>query len=192
MKKDAEPESESRIISPGQSTVVVQNINLPSTSQEWQSHSEPTTPSTKNLLTLTSSGSSTNLLAVPQPSYLVKQHSHPLLPSQQQSTSGHQHWMPRQHSNPEYPGRESTTDPIPLIKIEEGQSEGKSTRDNTTTSSGLRIVPPEFLRSSSTPQVGKKLKNVFIFLFFDYFFSLQGFVFLLEQNIILLLSFFSR
>ncbi|KAF7988084.1 hypothetical protein HCN44_007578 [Aphidius gifuensis] len=164
VKKDAEPDhrspeiepNPSRIVSPGCS--VTPTLSIPSTSQEWHNN-EPSTPSAQNLLTLTST---TNLLAVPQSQYLVKQHSHPLLPSQQQSGSV-QHWIPRQHSNPEYPrvtrtmsttSTTTTTDTIPLIKIEEGQNDDKLTKDcGNTSSTGLRIVPPEFLRSSSTPQI---------------------------------------
>ena len=149
--------------------------------------SSPTTPipaaassssSSASTYTSSSGSSTTNLLTVPQPSYLVKQHSHPLLPSQQQpSASGHTYWIQRQHSNPEYPGRTSPkstiADTIPLIKIGEGgnnqqqqhhhhhhhhhhqqqQESGKSTSSSNSSGSGLRIIPAELLRSSSTPQV---------------------------------------
>lgn len=154
VKKEAEPGHPSPDSEPGSPRIVSPAIhpttpilNLPSTSQHWQDN-EPATTSKQTLLTVTSC---TNLLTVPQPSYLVKQHSHPLLPSQ--STSGN-YWMQRQHSNPEYPGRSgSPIDAIPLIKIEEGHTESRTAKDGNNSSSGLRIIPAELLRSSSTPQV---------------------------------------
>lgn len=150
---DSEPGSP-RVISSPQSHSVTPILNLPSSSQHWQDNEPPQGGTSKQtLLTVTTC---TNLLTVPQPSYLVKQHSHPLLPSQQQSSSSN-YWIQRQHSNPEYPGRSSSpsgaTDPIPLIKIEEGQSESRITKDTGNNSSCLRIIPAELLRSSSTPQV---------------------------------------
>ncbi|KAG8037479.1 hypothetical protein G9C98_005689 [Cotesia typhae] len=151
---DSEPGSP-RIISSPAAHSVTPILNLPSSSHQWQDN-EPLSPATskQTLLTVTTC---TNLLTVPQPSYLVKQHSHPLLPSQQQSSSSN-YWIQRQHSNPEYPGRSTspsgTADPIPLIKIEEGQTESRITKDTGNNSSCIRIIPAELLRSSSTPQLG--------------------------------------
>ncbi|KAK0178778.1 hypothetical protein PV327_007633 [Microctonus hyperodae] len=152
---DSEPGSP-RIVSSSSLQPATPTLNLPSTSQHWQEN-DPASTSKQTLLTVTTC---TNLLTVPQPTYLVKQHSHPLLPSQQQgSSSGY--WMQRQHSNPEYPGRStSPVDAIPLIKIEEGQTEsGRLIKDSGGNSSvsGLRIIPAELLRSSSTPQLGSSV-----------------------------------
>ncbi|XP_063975440.1 modifier of mdg4-like isoform X1 [Diachasmimorpha longicaudata] len=154
VKKDPEPGYPSPDSEPGSPRIVQSPhpvtpiLNLPTQSPM---ETEPNS-SNQSLLTTTTC---TNLLTVPQPSYLVKQHSHPLLPSQQQGSSGnYSGWMQRQHSNPEYPGRSSSpsmsVDPLPRIKIEGGPGDGK---DNSS-ASRLRIIPAEFLRSSSTPQMG--------------------------------------
>ncbi|XP_012275181.1 protein bric-a-brac 1 isoform X1 [Orussus abietinus] len=87
-----------------------------------------------------------NLLTVPQPSYLVKQHSHPLLlPSQQPGTSASgSYWIHRQHSNPECPG--IVVEPVPQVKTEEvAPPEEGSPKEGA----GLR-------RSSSSPQTGSR------------------------------------
>lgn len=57
-------------------------LNLPPVRIERQSSEPPPSSSP----TLQPNPSTPNLLTVPQPTFLVKQHSHPLLPSQQSST----------------------------------------------------------------------------------------------------------
>nr|XP_034188529.1 flocculation protein FLO11 [Osmia lignaria] len=106
-----------------------------------------------SLLTVSTS---TNLLTVPQPSYLMKQHSHPILSSQQQSTSGN-YWIHRQHSNPELPGRTISpsivVEPAPVVKKEEDSSEEPNIiTDTGGSTSGLRVKTSELRRSSSSPQ----------------------------------------
>lgn len=140
---------------------VTPTLNLPpSREQSWDDPESCPVSSNTTLLTVTTP---TNLLTVPQPSYLVKQHSHPLLPSQQPPTSS-SYWIQRQHSNPEYPGRTTSpkmsSDTIPVIKIEEGgnhhqevKSSGRDIAPSNSSNIGLRIIPAELLRSSSTPQV---------------------------------------
>lgn len=133
-------------------------LHLPqSSSQNWdesqRSPSQQITIVNQNLLT---ANTPTNLLTVPQPSYLVKQHSHPLLPSQQ-SVSG-SYLIHRQHSNPEYPGRSSSPsiviDHAPFIKKEEsGHGEGKDAKESGSNVGGLRVRIAELRRSSSSPQV---------------------------------------
>lgn len=107
-----------------------------------------------SLLTVSTS---TNLLTVPQPSYLMKQHSHPILSSQQQSTSGN-YWIHRQHSNPELSGRTISpsivVEPAPVVKKEEDSSEEPNIiTDTGGSTSGLRVKTSELRRSSSSPQV---------------------------------------
>ncbi|XP_032678832.1 uncharacterized protein LOC116847682 [Odontomachus brunneus] len=146
-------------------------LNLPQTSRSWEESRISPPPHSMlvnqpNLLTVTTS---TNLLTVPQPSYLTKQHSHPLLTSQQQSTSGN-YWIHRQHSNPEFPGRTTSpsivVEPAPIVKTEEEVCEMAATTPvseatsgggggGTSTiaiSGGLRIKTIELRRSSSSPQ----------------------------------------
>ncbi|XP_014470174.1 PREDICTED: protein tramtrack, alpha isoform isoform X3 [Dinoponera quadriceps] len=145
------------------SSVATPTLNLPQTSRSWE-ESRISPPHTMlmnqpNLLT-----TSTNLLTVPQPSYLTKQHSHPLLTSQQQSTSGN-YWIHRQHSNPEFPGRTTSpsivVEPAPVVKTEEEAGEetpatpvlepGNATSGDSS-SGGLRVKTTELRRSSSSPQ----------------------------------------
>lgn len=149
--------------------VATPTLNLPQTSsRSWEESRISPPPHTMlvnqpNLLTVTTS---TNLLTVPQPSYLTKQHSHPLLSSQQQSTSGN-YWIHRQHSNPEFPGRTTSpsivVEPAPVIKTEEEGCEetpmvpaselGNSGGGGSGTSGSLRVKTTELRRSSSSPQV---------------------------------------
>ncbi|KAK2577391.1 hypothetical protein KPH14_003505 [Odynerus spinipes] len=153
--------------------VIAQTLNVPQPSRTWEETSRSSPPPSilvtqSNLLTVTTP---TNLLSVPQPSYLTKQHSHPLLSSQQSSTSGN-YSIQRQHSNPEFPGRTTSpsivVEPAPVIKTEEEIStseentltttnaggSGSSNSGNNTQSQagGLRIKTTELRRSSSSPQ----------------------------------------
>lgn len=150
--------------------VTTPTLSLPQTSKSLdETRISPLPPQSilvnqPSLLTVTTT---TNLLTVPQPSYLMKQHSHPLLSSQQQSGSGN-YWIHRQHSNPEFPRRTTSpsivVEPAPVIKTEEDILEDPiattttttSTTDSTTTAgsmSGLRVKTTELRRSSSSPQV---------------------------------------
>ncbi|XP_033354242.1 protein tramtrack, alpha isoform isoform X1 [Bombus vosnesenskii] len=138
-------------------------LNLPQTSRSWEETriSSPPQPILVNQPSLLTVTTSTNLLTVPQPSYLMKQHSHPLLSSQQQSSSGN-YWMHRQHSNPEFPRRTTSpsivVEPAPVVKTEEEIKEEPTIATTTTettagsTSSGLRVKTTELRRSSSSPQ----------------------------------------
>lgn len=149
--------------------VTTPTLSLPQTSKSLdETRISPLPPQSilvnqPSLLTVTTT---TNLLTVPQPSYLMKQHSHPLLSSQQQSGSGN-YWIHRQHSNPEFPRRTTSpsivVEPAPVIKTEEDILEDPiattttttSTTDSTTTAgstSGLRVKTTELRRSSSSPQ----------------------------------------
>ncbi|KAL2740898.1 serine-rich adhesin for platelets [Vespula squamosa] len=155
--------------------LTAQTLNVPQLSRTWEESRSSPPPSIlvtqSNLLTVTTP---TNLLSVPQPSYLTKQHSHPLLSSQQSSTSGN-YLIQRQHSNPEFPGRTTSpsivVEPAPVVKTEENVKEinvseepilittnagsssaGSNTSGNNTQSSGLRIKTTELRRSSSSPQ----------------------------------------
>nr|XP_050868152.1 longitudinals lacking protein, isoforms H/M/V-like isoform X1 [Vespula vulgaris] len=155
--------------------LTAQTLNVPQLSRTWEESRSSPPPSIlvtqSNLLTVTTP---TNLLSVPQPSYLTKQHSHPLLSSQQSSTSGN-YLIQRQHSNPEFPGRTTSpsivVEPAPLVKTEEdvkdinvseepiltttnagSSSAGSNISGNNTQSGGLRIKTTELRRSSSSPQ----------------------------------------
>ncbi|KAF7417573.1 hypothetical protein HZH68_000226 [Vespula germanica] len=155
--------------------LTAQTLNVPQLSRTWEESRSSPPPSIlvtqSNLLTVTTP---TNLLSVPQPSYLTKQHSHPLLSSQQSSTSGN-YLIQRQHSNPEFPGRTTSpsivVEPAPFVKTEEdvkdinvseepiltttnagSSSAGSNTSGNNTQSGGLRIKTTELRRSSSSPQ----------------------------------------
>ncbi|XP_012147345.1 BTB-protein-VII isoform X1 [Megachile rotundata] len=135
-------------------------LNLPQTSKTWEETRITSSPpqsilvnQPSSLLTVTTS---TNLLTVPQPSYLMKQHSHPILSSQQQSTSGN-YWIHRQHSNPEFPGRTTSpsivVEPAPVVKTEEDvPEESVVTTESGGSTSGLRVKTTELRRSSSSPQ----------------------------------------
>lgn len=69
-----------------------------STGAKMERHASEPSPATSSGLISTPSSVSGNLLSVPtHSSYLVKQHSHPLLPSQQPSTS---YMLTRQYSQP--------------------------------------------------------------------------------------------
>lgn len=150
--------------------VTTPTLSLPQTSKSLdETRISPLPPQSilvnqPSLLTVTTT---TNLLTVPQPSYLMKQHSHPLLSTQQQSSGGN-YWIHRQHSNPEFPRRTTSpsivVEPAPVIKTEEDILEDPiattttttSTTDSTTTAgstSGLRVKTTELRRSSSSPQV---------------------------------------
>lgn len=141
--------------------VITPTLNLPQTSKTWEETRTTSSPpqsllvNQPSLLTVTTS---TNLLSVPQPSYLMKQHSHPLLSSQQQSTSGN-YWIHRQHSNPEIPGRTGSpsivVEPAPLVKTEEEIPEEPAAAppEAAGSTSGLRVKTGELRRSSSSPQV---------------------------------------
>ncbi|XP_047349211.1 protein tramtrack, alpha isoform-like isoform X1 [Vespa velutina] len=160
--------------------LTAQTLNVPQLSRTWEESRSSPPPSIlvtqSNLLTVTTP---TNLLSVPQPSYLTKQHSHPLLSSQQSSTSGN-YLIQRQHSNPEFPGRTTSpsivVEPAPIVKTEDdvkdvnvteepipsttnagssssnSNSGGNNTSGNNTQSGGLRIKTTELRRSSSSPQ----------------------------------------
>ncbi|XP_011141495.1 longitudinals lacking protein, isoforms H/M/V isoform X3 [Harpegnathos saltator] len=146
--------------------VATPTLNLPQTSRNWEESRISPPPHTmlvnQNLLTVSTS---TNLLTVPQPSYLTKQHSHPLLTSQHQSTSGN-YWIHRQHSNPEFPGRTTSpsivVEPAPIVKTEEEGCEdapttpvsepGGSGTSAGGSGGGLRVKTTELRRSSSSPQ----------------------------------------
>ncbi|XP_011054646.1 PREDICTED: protein tramtrack, alpha isoform isoform X1 [Acromyrmex echinatior] len=141
-------------------------LNLPQTSRSFEESRISPPPHTMlvsqpNLLTVTS-----NLLTVPQQSYLTKQHSHPLLSSQQPSTSG-TYLIHRQHSHPELPGRTTSPsiviEPAPLLKTEEDLEETTitatpsiaselGTSGSSSTSGGLRVKTTELRRTSSSPQ----------------------------------------
>jgi len=144
-------------------------LNLPQTSRSFEESRISPPPHTMlvsqpNLLTVTTSS---NLLTVPQQSYLTKQHSHPLLSSQQPSTSG-TYLIHRQHSHPELPGRTTSPsiviEPAPLLKMEEDLEETTitatpsiaselGTSGSSSTSGGLRVKTTELRRTSSSPQV---------------------------------------
>lgn len=140
-------------------------LSLPQSSRTWEESrvSSPvqtlSTCSSGNQPSLLTVTTSTNLLTVPQPSYLIKQHSHPLLSSQQQSSSG-SYWIHRQHSNPEFPGRTTSpsivVEPAPLVKTEEEVSVEETTSvvepGSSSGSAGLRVKSTELRRSSSSPQ----------------------------------------
>ncbi|EZA48328.1 Longitudinals lacking protein, isoforms F/I/K/T [Ooceraea biroi] len=148
-------------------------LNLPQTSRSFEESRISPPPHTMlvshqpNLLTVTTSS---NLLTVPQPSYLTKQHSHPLLSTQQPSTSG-TYWIHRQHSHPDpLPGRTTSPsiviEPAPVLKTEEeGYEEtsvpilsgtvsepGTSGISSGGISGGLRVKTTELRRASSSPQ----------------------------------------
>ncbi|KAL6264484.1 hypothetical protein P5V15_004592 [Pogonomyrmex californicus] len=145
-------------------------LNLPRTSRSFEESRISPPPHTmlvsqSNLLAVTTSS---NLLTVPQPSYLTKQHSHPLLSTQQPSTSG-TYWMHRQHSHPELPGRTTSPsiviEPAPVLKTEEEFGEETLTSATSDleiggggggTSGGLRVKTTELRRTSSSPQVNIK------------------------------------
>ncbi|XP_017788066.1 PREDICTED: uncharacterized protein LOC108570685 [Habropoda laboriosa] len=140
--------------------VTTPSLNLPQTSKTWEETRIASPPQSilvnqPSLLTVTTS---TNLLTVPQPSYLMKQHSHPLL-SSQQHTSGGNYWIHRQHSNPEFPRRTTSpsivVEPAPVVKTEEESMEEPipaTTMDIAGSTSGLRVKTTELRRSSSSPQ----------------------------------------
>lgn len=154
-------------------------LNLPQTSRSFEESRISPPPHTMlvnqpNLLTVSTSS---NLLTVPQPTYLTKQHSHPLLSSQQSSTSG-TYWIQRQHSHPELPGRTTSPsiviEPAPVPKTDdEGSEEAPATITSEpgtssggggggSTSGGLRVKIAELRRTSSSPQVDTKQRIVVI------------------------------
>ncbi|XP_043496575.1 protein tramtrack, alpha isoform-like isoform X2 [Polistes fuscatus] len=165
--------------------LTAQTLNVPpqSSPRTWEETRSSSPPSIlvtqSNLLTVTTP---TNLLSVPQPSYLTKQHSHPLLSSQQSSTSSN-YLIQRQHSNPEFPGRTTSpsivVEPAPIVKTEEdikdvsnyeepiltitnaGSSSSSSSSNiasgnNTQSAGGLRVKTTELRRSSSSPQTTRR------------------------------------
>lgn len=135
-------------------------LNLPQSSQNWEETQRTPSPhiTVVSQQILSNVNAPTNLLSVPQPSYLVKQHSHPLLPSQQQTVSNI-HLIHRQHSNPEYAGRSSSPsiviDHAPFIKTEDtGHGDVREVREPVASNvGGLRVRTAELRRSSSSPQV---------------------------------------
>ncbi|XP_020293697.1 protein tramtrack, alpha isoform isoform X2 [Pseudomyrmex gracilis] len=157
--------------------IVTPTLNLPQASRSLE-ESRVSPPahtilvSHPNLLAVTTSSS---LLTVPQPAYLTKQHSHPLLSSQQPSTSG-TYWIQRQHSHPELPGRTTSPsiiiEPAPVIKTEEELCDettptpttttasdpliGSSSGGSVTTTGGLRVKSTELRRASSSPQTSSR------------------------------------
>jgi len=166
------PDSETSSFSPhivSTSLLSTPTLNLPQTSRSFEESRISPPPHTMlvsqpNLLTVTTSS---NLLTVPQQSYLAKQHSHPLLSSQQPSTSG-TYWISRQRSQPELPGRTTShsivIEPAPILKEEEGCEEAPTsitptiaselgTSSSSSTSGGLRVKTTELRRTSSSPQV---------------------------------------
>lgn len=140
--------------------VTAPTLNLPQTSRSWEEPrvSPPPQSILVNQSSLLAVSTSTNLLTVPQPSYLTKQHSHPLLSSQQQPAGGSV-WIHRQHSNPEFPSRTTSpsivVEPAPVVKTEHETSEEPPIIHIETggSTSGLRVKTTELRRSSSSPQV---------------------------------------
>lgn len=163
LSPDGEASSSPHIVSTSVH-LATSTLNLPQTPRSFEESRISPPPHTMlpNLLTVTTTSS--NLLTVPQPSYLTKQHSHPLLSSQQPSTSG-SYWIHRQHSHPELPGRTTSPsiviEPAPIVKTEEEGCEETSTpttlpelgTSSGGTSSGLRVKTTELRRTSSSPQV---------------------------------------
>ncbi|XP_076228427.1 BTB-protein-VII isoform X1 [Nomia melanderi] len=139
--------------------VTAPTLNLPQTSRSWEEPrvSPPPQSILVNQSSLLAVTTSTNLLTVPQPSYLTKQHSHPLLSSQQQPAGGSV-WIHRQHSNPEFPRRTTSpsivVEPAPVVKTEQETSEEPPVIHIETggSTSGLRVKTTELRRSSSSPQ----------------------------------------
>ncbi|EFN74140.1 Protein bric-a-brac 2 [Camponotus floridanus] len=171
MSPDGEASSSPHIVSTSVH-LAASTLNLPQTSRSFEESRISPPPHTMlvnqpNLLTVTTTSS--NLLTVPQPSYLTKQHSHPLLSSQQPSTSG-TYWIHRQHSHPELSGRTTSPsiviEPAPLIKTEEEGCEETSTPTTLSelgttsgTSSGLRVKTTELRRTSSSPQTSSSSRE---------------------------------
>ncbi|XP_015517421.1 longitudinals lacking protein, isoforms H/M/V isoform X1 [Neodiprion pinetum] len=168
---DSEPGSPHIVASPSSSYTPTSShpstpiLNLPQSSQAWEETQRTPSPhiAVVNQQNLSTANTATNLLTVPQPSYLVKQHSHPLLPSQQQSVSGG-HLIHRQHSNPEYPGRSTSPSIIiehaPFIKTEDSShGEGRDIREPGSSMGGLRVRTAELRRSSSSPQTGVRSES---------------------------------
>ncbi|XP_076654634.1 BTB-protein-VII isoform X2 [Halictus rubicundus] len=131
-------------------------LNLPQTSRSYEEPRISSPPPTilvnqSNLVPMTTSS---NLLTVPQPLYLPKQHSHPLLSNQQQSTSGNV-LIHRQHSNPEFPRRTTSpsivVEPAPIVKTELEMPD-EPFNEAAGSTSGLRVKTTELRRSSSSPQ----------------------------------------
>jgi hypothetical protein len=82
-------------------------LSVPSTGAKMERHASEPAPQTSSLIT-SSSATSQNLLSVPShTSYLVKQHSHPLLPSQ--SSSSGNYTLTRQLSYPAQTSSHSQT-----------------------------------------------------------------------------------
>ncbi|XP_072743743.1 uncharacterized protein Btbvii isoform X3 [Anoplolepis gracilipes] len=165
LSPDGEASSSPHIVSTSVH-LATSTLNLPQTSRSFEESRISPPPHTMlvnqpNLLTVTTTSS--NLLTVPQPSYLTKQHSHPLLSSQQPSTSG-TYWIHRQHSHPELPGRTTSPsiviEPAPILKTEEEGVEETSTPTTSSelgtgsggASTGLRVKTTELRRTSSSPQ----------------------------------------
>ncbi|XP_076287707.1 BTB-protein-VII isoform X2 [Lasioglossum baleicum] len=154
------PDSETsspHIVSSSMSTPA---LNLPQTSRSFDEPRISSPPPTilVNQSNLVAMSTSTNLLTVPQPLYLTKQHSHPLLSNQLiQSPSGHV-LIHRQHSNPEFPRRTTSpsivVEPAPVTKTEPETADEPSTAftEAAGSTSGLRVKTTELRRSSSSPQ----------------------------------------
>lgn len=86
-------------------------LSVPSSGAKMERHaSEPSPATSSGLISSTPSSVSTNLLTVPShSSYLIKQHSHPLLPSQQSSSQSTSYTLTRQLSHPTQSSNMQTT-----------------------------------------------------------------------------------
>ncbi|XP_015610105.1 longitudinals lacking protein, isoforms H/M/V isoform X1 [Cephus cinctus] len=159
------PQTSSGATTPGVQQPLTPILNHPK-GQEWDEEGQRTSQSllqctSTNLQQNPTAGSPSNLLTVPQMSYLVKRHSHPILPSQQAPAPG-SYFIHRQHSNPEYPGRTTSPsiviDPVPttpsVVKVEESSRETSGEGTNNSAGGGLRVRTTELRRSSSSPQTG--------------------------------------
>ncbi|XP_066595573.1 protein tramtrack, beta isoform isoform X2 [Prorops nasuta] len=165
VKKESEPNHLSPdrdlgtpYIIPGSVHSTAPIINLPQ-SRSWEegrtaasgTTAHATLANQSNFLTVTNP---TNLLTVP--SYLTKQHSHPLLPSQQQAGNSNYSGIYRQHSNPELAAGKANSPSIvvelaPALKSEQ-EHEPALTSIEAANSGALRIKTAELTRSSSSPQ----------------------------------------
>ncbi|XP_050459637.1 protein tramtrack, alpha isoform isoform X3 [Cataglyphis hispanica] len=172
LSPDGEASSSPHIVSTS-GHLAASTLNLPQASRSFEESRISPPPHTMLVNQLVSQQNpltSPNLLTVPQPSYLTKQHSHPLLSSQQPSTSG-TYWIHRQHSHPELPGRTTSPsiviEPAPILKTEEEGCEETSTPVTPSelgtggggTSTGLRVKTTELRRTSSSPQTSSSSRE---------------------------------
>jgi hypothetical protein len=85
-------------------------LSVPSSGAKMERHASEPSPATSSGLISSTPSVTGNLLAVPShSSYLIKQHSHPLLPSQQSSSSSTSYALTRQLSHPTQTSAPSTT-----------------------------------------------------------------------------------